>query len=102
MTDGTIAAANYISETCLLFYDKDYTESCGVTVPTRVEDAWTWDEFLDACIKLTRDVNGKHPGEEGFDPENIDVYAVADMDADILAHGNGGGYFSADGREILD
>ena len=101
LADGTVAAANYISETCVLFYDKDYTESCGVTVPTRLEDAWTWDEFIDACIKLTRDVNGKHPGEEGFDPENIDVYAVADMDADILAHGNGGGYFSADGREIL-
>lgn len=98
--DGQVVAANYISETNVLFYDKTYTESCGVTVPTRIEDAWTWDEFLDACIKLTKDVNGKHPGEEGFDPENIDVYGVADMDADIIAHSNGGGYFSYDGKEI--
>ena len=93
-------AANYIGETSVLFYDKDYCEANGVTVPTRVEDAWTWDEFVDACIKLTKDVNGKHPGEEGFDPENIDVYAIADMDADIMARSNGGGYFSPDGKEI--
>lgn len=98
--DGKFSAANYISETNVLFYDKDYCEANGVTVPTKLEEAWTWDEFLDACVKLTKDVNGKHPGEEGFDPENIDVYAVADMDADVMAHSNGGGYFSEDGKEI--
>ena len=98
--NGEIVAANYINETNVLFYDKDYVESCGVTVPTTLEDAWTWDEFLDACVKLTVDVNGKHPGEDGFDPENIDIYAVADMPADALAHSNGGGYFSEDGTEI--
>lgn len=98
--NGGFSAANYIGETDVLFFDKDYCESCGVTVPTRVEDAWTWDEFLEACVKLTRDVNGKHPGEDGFDPESIDVYAIADMDADIMAHSNGGGYFSPDGKEI--
>ena len=98
--DGKMSAVNYIGETCVLFYDKDYCEAAGVTVPTSLDTAWTWDEFIDACIKLTVDVNGKHPGEDGFDPENIDVYAIADMDADILAHSNGGGYFSLDGREI--
>ena len=100
LSDGTLAAANYISETQILFFDKDYCESCGVTVPTKLEDAWTWDEFVEACVKLTKDVNGKHPGEDGFDPENIDVYGVADMDADNLAHTMGAGYFSLDGREL--
>lgn len=100
LADGTLAAANYISETVVLFYDKDYCDACGVTVPTRLEDAWTWEEFIEACIKLTKDVNGKHPGEEGFDPEQIDVYGVADMDPDILAHTMGAGYFSEDGKEL--
>lgn len=98
--EGQFSAANYIGETTVLFYDKTYTESCGVTVPTTTEDAWTWEEFIDACIKLTKDINGKHPGEEGFDPENIDVYAVADIDPDIMAHSNGAGFFSPDGKEI--
>ena len=98
--DGRMSAANYIGETCVLFYDKDYCDAAGVTVPTKVEDAWTWEEFVEACVKLTVDVNGKHPGEDGFDPENIDVYGVADIDADVMAHSNGGGYFSLDGKEI--
>lgn len=98
--NGEFSAANYIGETFVLFYDKDYCDSCGVTVPSTLDEAWTWDEFLEACVKLTVDVNGKHPGEEGFDPENIDVYAVADIDADVMAHSNGGGYFSEDGKEI--
>ncbi len=95
-----VVAANYISETNVLFYDKTYVEPCGVTVPARVKDAWTWEEFIDACIKLTKDVNGKHPGEEGFDPENIEVYGIADMDAGVLAYSRGAGYFSLNGKEF--
>ena len=93
-------SVNYISETLVLFFDKKYCEANGVTVPTRVEDAWTWDQFLEACVKLTVDVNGKHPGEEGFDPENISVYGVADIDPAVMAWSNGGGFFSPDGKEI--
>lgn len=98
--DGKMSVANYIGETTVLFYDKAYCDAAGVTVPSTIEDAWTWDEFIEACIKLTVDVNGKHPGEDGFDAENIDVYGVADIDADIMAHSNGAGYFSPDGKEI--
>jgi multiple sugar transport system substrate-binding protein len=94
------SAACYISETNVLFFDRAYCESMGVTVPTRVEDSWTWEEFIDACIKLTVDVNGKHPNEEGFDPENIDVYGCSDMPASIMAWSNGGGFFSPDCTEL--
>ncbi len=32
-------------------------------------------EFLEWALKITTDENGKHPGEEGFDPDNVKVYA---------------------------
>lgn len=32
-------------------------------------------EFLDQALKLTTDKNGKHPGESGFDKENVEIWA---------------------------
>lgn len=99
-TENGYLGSSFIQEVVILFYNKDYTEKMGVTVPTEVEDAWTWDEFVAAAKKLTTDKNGKHPDEEGFAPENIDVYGVADVNPEIMALSNGGGYFSPDGKEI--
>lgn len=96
---GTVGSS-FISECYTLFYDKDYCTSMGVTVPSRVEDAWTWDEFVDACIHLTVDINGKHPDEEGFDASKIKVYAISDFPAEMLAINNGGGIFNEDCTEI--
>lgn len=99
-TENGYLGSSFIQEVNVLFYDKDYTESRGVTVPTRVEDAWEWDDFVAAAQKLTVDQSGKHADEEGFDPANIDIYGVADVNPEIMAMSNGGGYFSPDGKEI--
>lgn len=32
-------------------------------------------EWLDLALKITTDENGKHPGEDGFDPEKVKVWA---------------------------
>lgn len=32
-------------------------------------------EWLDLALKITTDENGKHPGEDGFDPEKVAVWA---------------------------
>ena len=98
-SNGTVGAS-YIAECYTLFYDRDYCASMGVDVPSRVEDAWTWDEFIDACIRLTVDVNGRHPDEEGFDPDHIKVYAISDFPAEMLAINNGGGILNSDATEI--
>ena len=99
-TENGYLGSSFIQEVNALFYDKDYTEKNGVTVPTSVEGAWSWDEFLAAAKRLTVDLNGKHADEEGFDPNNIDVYGVADVNPEIMALSNGGGYFSPDGKEL--
>jgi multiple sugar transport system substrate-binding protein len=97
---GSVLGSSYINEVTVLFYDKDYCDKMGVTVPSDPENAWTWDEFLQACIKLTVDVNGKHPGEEGFDANNIAVYGVSDVSYDIMAMSNGGGIYNRDYTEV--
>lgn len=51
--------------TIILFYNKDLFKSANVPFPY---DGWTWEEFRDACIKLTRDTNN-----DG----KIDQFAVA-------------------------
>jgi ABC-type glycerol-3-phosphate transport system substrate-binding protein len=33
-----------------LFYNKDLTDAAGVTVPTSLDEAWTWDEAKDAML----------------------------------------------------
>ena len=37
------------------------------------------------AVKLTTDANGKHPGDAGFDPNNIAVYGMAFKGSKTLA-----------------
>lgn len=41
--------------TFVLYYNKDMFREAGVPFP---HDGWTWDDFLDASRKLTKDTNG--------------------------------------------
>lgn len=99
-TQSGSLGSSFITECYVLFYDKDYCDSMGVQVPAKVEDAWSWDEFVEACKKLTVDVNGNHPDDPGFDAANVKVYGISDMPAEMLAINNGGGYFNEDCTEI--
>lgn len=99
-TENGFLGSSFITEIYTLFYDKEYTDSMGVEVPATVEDAWTWDEFVEECKKLTVDVNGNHPGDPGFDPSKVKVYAISDMPAELVALNNGGGIFNEDYTEI--
>lgn len=64
------------AEMPLLYYNKDIFDKAGVPYPpSDPEKAMKWADFVEMGKKLTWDKNGKHPGEEGFDPENIEVYA---------------------------
>jgi len=75
---GKVAGINTAIEATLLFYNKAVFDEAGVPYPpSDPAKAWTWDEFVAAAQKLTRDANGKHPGEGGFDPEKISTYGIA-------------------------
>lgn len=37
----------------VLFYNKKVFDELGITAPTKVEDAWTFEQLLDVCEKVT-------------------------------------------------
>ena len=82
-----------------LYYNADMLEKAGVTPPSsNVAEAWTWDEFVAVAKKLTIDTAGKHPGEAGFDGNNVDQWGVSwatwAMPRDVMVYSNGGDSFT--------
>ena len=60
-----------------IYYNGAIFEEAGITPPGFKDDEiWDWDHFLDVARQLTVDVNGKHPGEDGFDFNNVGRYGV--------------------------
>jgi len=60
-----------------IYYNADIFDKEGITPPSNNPDeAWTWDQFLEIAKQLTIDVNGKHPGESGFDQDNMERWAI--------------------------
>ncbi|UQZ36932.1 sugar ABC transporter substrate-binding protein [Paenibacillus sp. PK3_47] len=96
------AAAN---EILLLYYNKDMFDKANVPYPpSALDQAWTWDEFVDTAKKLTIDKNGKHPGEDGFNAQSIVQYGASvenlPWQLETWALSNGGGFYSEDGSEV--
>jgi multiple sugar transport system substrate-binding protein len=103
--DGRVVGISMACETIVMYYNPAYFDQMGVAYPpSKGEDAWTWDEFVDVCRQLTVDGNGKHPGEDGFDPSNIVTYGVkigkGNASYEALMRSNGGGIFTEDYSDI--
>ncbi len=71
-----IYGSNLSPEAMVTWYNKDIFDANNVPYPPSEPKEWTWDLFLETAIQLTTDRNGKHPNEEGFDPEKIKTYGV--------------------------
>ncbi len=56
-----------------IYYNADLLQKAGVTPPT---DWISGDDFVKMATQLTVDKNGKHPGDSGFDAQNIQQYGV--------------------------
>jgi len=96
------AAAN---EVLLLYYNKDMFDKANVPYPpASLDKAWTWEEFVETAKKLTLDKKGKHPGEDGFDPQSIVQFGASvenlAWQLETWAISNGGGYYSDDGTAV--
>ncbi len=60
-----------------IYYNADIFEKEGITPPSsNPDEAWDWPHFLEVAKQLTIDVNGKHPGDAGFDPDNMERWAI--------------------------
>ena len=103
---GKTVAYSGCNEVLILYYNKDMFDAAGVAYPpAKADEAWTWDEFVDAAKKLTLDSAGKHPGDEGFNPEAIVQYGCNvdnwTWQLEVWAQSNGGAWFSEDGAQCL-
>jgi len=60
-----------------IYYNAELFEAEGIEPPSNdPAEAWTWDQFVEAGRAFTKDVNGNHPGDSGFDIENVDTWGV--------------------------
>jgi multiple sugar transport system substrate-binding protein len=104
--NGKTVAYSAANEVLGLWYNKKMFDDAGVPYPPATLDkAWTWDEFIDVAKKLTLDANGKHPGEAGFDKNNIVQYGAYvnqyTWQLEVWALSNGGSFFSPDGKSVV-
>lgn len=75
--EGRVISWSGCIELMCTFYNRDVFDAAGLPYPpSDPDEAWTWEEFVDVCTKLTKDANGLTPADEGFDAENIVQYGV--------------------------
>lgn len=90
-------------ETFGLFYNEDAFKAAGVEPPpSKVADAWTWDEFVDVAKQLTLDKEGRNAADSNFDPKNIKQYGINLpswwASYSNFVYSNGGDFISEDGK----
>ena len=100
--DGQIMAVPFDNHGWLLWYNTELVEKAGLD-PANLPKNGT--EFIEWAQKLTTDVNGKHPNEEGFDKDNVDVWAIdytwPRYTVPTTVWQFGGDITSADGKQCL-
>ena len=70
---GELYGMPFVADTNILYWRTDLFEEAGLDPNDPPE---TYDELREYALLLTTDVNGNHPGDEGFDPNNIEVYGI--------------------------
>jgi multiple sugar transport system substrate-binding protein len=86
------------------FYNKDLLKEAGYEsypedLTWNAEDGGT---FIDFMQKLTFDTNGKHPNEQGFDPNNVAQYGFLLMDRGVIDPGHLVGYAKGNGTGVIN
>ena len=91
-----------------LYYNADVLKEEGIEPPSNDPDkAWTWDQFIEAATRLTKDKDGKRPSEVGFDSKNIDRFGCEissyRLNVASFVESNNGHYFDPEtGMLMLD
>ncbi len=70
---GTGAA----TEPYMMFYNRKIFDEADMEYPpATVEEAWSWEDFIEIAKQLTVDENGNTAADSGFDAENIQTFGV--------------------------
>jgi len=92
-------------QTIILYYNKQVFDRAGLTYPpATAEEAWSWEEFVAICQKLTIDRNGYDASSPNFEAEHITTYAVAFPQSMLFLlpfiYSNSGQVASDDGQKL--
>jgi ABC-type glycerol-3-phosphate transport system substrate-binding protein len=71
--EGQTMAVPFDNHGWLLWVNTKVIEDAGLDPNTLPANGA---EFIDWALQVTTDVNGRHPNEDGFDPDNVQVYAT--------------------------
>ena len=104
--EGKVVAYSAANEVLALWFNKKMFDDAGIPhPPATLDQAWTWDEFIEVARKLTFDSNGRNPGNDGFDKDNIVQYGAGvntyTWQLEVWALSNGGSFFSPDGKTVV-
>jgi len=72
---GKLYGLPWIGMPVMLYVNLDYLSEAGIE-ESAVND-WTWEDFQQACQKLTVDANGKSADAADFDPDNVTRYGFS-------------------------
>lgn len=84
----------------ILYINVDLFNELGVALPSTTEPM-TWDAFIELARQLTVDTSGKHPGEDGFDVNNVQYWGLGEIWFEDAVFNNGGSVISEDGRTFV-
>ena len=90
-----------------IYYNAEMFEAEGITPPGFKDDEiWEWDEFLEICRVFTKDSAGRHPGDAGFDSDDIVQWGIDWpfwwLHMGMAAQMNGGEHITEEGLSGLD
>lgn len=86
--NGKLVGIPAITDNVGIFYNVDYATKAGVKPPTRIEDAWTWEQFVAAGAAMQK--SGAKYGFTSWGRHPKSWLA--------FLHQNGGTLFTADGK----
>ncbi len=105
--EGNPVAYAVANNILTLFYNKDMFDTAGVPYPSNnVDEAYTWDEFVEVAKKLTLDSDGRTPNDEGFDKNSIVQYGAMvenlTWQLEVWCLSNGSGFYDDEGNVTIN
>lgn len=58
---GRLYHLGYTESTLCILYNKELFQSLGIRIPTRLEEAWSWPEFLEVCALIRQKTDYPYP-----------------------------------------
>ena len=77
VTGNRLWGVNVTSTTVVLYYNKTMLQNAGINPPPEsAANPWSWEQFVDAAKKLTKDNAGRTPNDAGFNYNNLVQYGT--------------------------